>query len=64
VTAEGGQALRALAGDQCLEAGVEYGGLRLQPAQAASLRKETVIDVEGGPHMHQSAILMQICQGI
>jgi hypothetical protein len=43
---------------------VEYGGLRLQPAQTASLCEETVIDVEGGPHMHQSAIVMQICQDI
>jgi hypothetical protein len=62
VTAERGQALRALAGDQRLESGVEYGGFHLQSAQTPGLREEAVIDVEGGAHMHQSAIMMQICQ--
>jgi hypothetical protein len=62
VTAERGQAFGALAGDQRLESGVEYGGFHLQSAQALGLREEAVIDVEGGSHMHQSAIAMQICQ--
>jgi hypothetical protein len=62
VTAERGQALRTLAGDQCLESGVEYGGFHFQSAQAPGLREEAVVDVEGSSHMHQNAIAMQIWQ--
>lgn len=53
----------ALASDQRLEAGVEDRGLGPQSAQSLGFREEAVIEVEGGPHLHEHAIMMQICQG-
>src|SRR5262249_53132492 len=56
------QAPGALAGDQCLEARVQYGCFLTQPTQLLRLPQQFVVDNDGRSHMHEYCISMHMGQ--
>src|SRR5579872_5123341 len=61
---QGRQTPRAFPSDQGLQPRMQHSGLLPQTAQLLRLGQELVIDDQGGSHMHDSAICMQIRQNV